>query len=268
MTNINTSLTNQTKKPRFSIALQSDVYQKMIKDTLGDKKRVMNFIASISSAVAVNPKLQECDAQTILSASLVGESLGLSPSPSLGHFYLVPYNDNKNDRKVATFQLGYVGMITLAMRSGMYKKMNAMEVRQGELKKFNRFTEEIEVEPVFDESIRDGLPIIGYVAYFEMLNGFTKTIYWTAEEMEKHAKRYSMAYRNGWDSLWRTDYLKMAKKTMLRALISKWGVMSADMQEAYRFDQAVVKEDKSVEYIDNDNSDLKDDKDEVQLKED
>lgn len=259
MTNINTSLTNQTKNPRFSVAIQSEVYQKMIKDTLGDKKRVMNFIASISSAVAVNPTLQECDASTILSASLVGESLGLSPSPSLGHFYLVPYNDNKNDRKVATFQLGYIGMINLAMKSGLYEKLVAIEVKQGELKKFDKFTEEYEFEYVEDEQVREKLPTVGYFAYFKMRNGFTKAIYWTKDKMEKHATRFSQAYRNKYgSSFWILDFDMMARKTMLRQLISKWGVMSTELQDAYKYDQAVVYENGKVEYIDNDNSDLKD----------
>lgn len=259
MTNINTSLTQATKKPRFSVAIQSDVYQKMIKDTLGDKKRVMNFIASISSAVAVNPTLQECDASTILSASLVGESLGLSPSPSLGHFYLVPYNDNKNDRKVAQFQLGYVGMLNLAMRTGMYKRIVVSEIKQGELKSFDRLTEQYEFSLIADDDEREKLPTIGYFAYFEMLNGFSKAMYWTKTKMEKHATRYSQAYRNKYgSSFWLQDFDLMGRKTMLRQLISKYGVMSAELQEAYRFDQAVIKEDKSIEYIDNDNSDLKD----------
>lgn len=258
MTNINNSLTKQTQKPRFSVAIQSDMYKNLINTTLGDSKRVARFIAAISSAVAVNPALQDCDAGTILSGALVGESLNLSPSPSLGHYYLVPYNDNKNDRKVATFQLGYIGMINLAMKSGLYEKLVAIEVKQGELKKFDKFTEEYEFEYVEDEEARDKLSTVGYFAYFRMRNGFTKAIYWNRDKMEKHATRFSQAYRNKYgSSFWISDFDLMARKTMLRQLISKWGVMSIELQEAYKYDQAVIKEDKSIEYIDNDNTDLK-----------
>jgi recombination protein RecT len=106
MTNINNSLTNKTEKPRFSVAIQSEQYQQMIHNTLKDKKRSSNYIAGIMSAVAVNPMLQECEASTVLSASLLGESLGLSHSPSMGQYFMVPYNDNKTGKKNAVFQLG------------------------------------------------------------------------------------------------------------------------------------------------------------------
>lgn len=101
---VNNQLAN--RKPKFSVAIQSDMYKNLINSTLGDEKRATRFIAAISSAVAVNPNLQDCDAGTILSGALLGESLNLSPSPTLGHYYLVPFNDNNNQRKVATFQLG------------------------------------------------------------------------------------------------------------------------------------------------------------------
>ena len=267
MTNINNSLTNQTVKPKFSVAIQSKMYQDLVNTTLGDKKRAMNFIASISSAVAINPALQECDAGTILSGALVGESLGLSPSPSLGHFFLVPYNDTKNNRKVATFQLGYVGMINLAQRSGMYHKIVVSEIKEGELKKFNKLTEEYEFELIEDDDVRDKTPTIGYFAYFELKSGMSKALYWTKAKMEKHATRYSQAYRNKFgSSFWLQDFDLMGKKTMLRQLISKWGVMSAEIQDAYRYDQAVINEGGKIEYVDNDNSDIKvEDKEDVEV---
>ncbi len=264
MTNINNSLTQKTQKPRFSVAIQSDMYKNLIVQTLGDKNRATRFIASISSAVAVNPLLQDCDAGTIISGALVGESLGLSPSPALGHFYLVPYNDNKNNRKVASFQLGYVGFINLAMKSGQYKKINAVAIKKGELKKFNPVTEEIELELIEDDDVRDSEETIGYYAFFELHNGFTKALYWTKAKMNKHAERFSQAYRNKQgSSFWLLDFDMMAKKTMLRQLISKWGIMSNEIQQAYEADMAVIKEDGSKDYIDNDSSDLKEEKVEV-----
>ena len=120
-------------QPKFSVAIQSDAYKKLINQTLGDKDKAQRFIASISSAVAVNPTLQECQAGTILSGALLGESLNLSPSPQLGFYYLVPFNDTKKGYKVAQFQLGYKGYIQLAIRSGYYKKLNVMAIKKGEL---------------------------------------------------------------------------------------------------------------------------------------
>ena len=130
MSNNNSLATN---KPRFSVAIQSDTYKNLINKTLGDKNRATRFIASISSAVATNASLQECDAGTILSGALLGESLNLSPSPQLGQYYLVPFNDSKKGCKVAQFQLGYKGYIQLAIRSGQYKKLNVLAVKKGEL---------------------------------------------------------------------------------------------------------------------------------------
>ena len=270
MTNINTSLTGKTEKPKFSIMMQSDAIQNLIKTTLRDKKRADRYIASIMSAVSANPSLQECDGSTVLSASLVAESLGLSHSPSMGQYFMVPYNDNKTGRKVATFQIGYKGLILLAMKSGQYKKLNVTSIKKGEFKGFNPITEEISINLIQDFDEREKEETVGYYAHFELMNGFTKAIYWTKAKMEKHATRYSQAYRNKYgSSFWLGDgFDDMAYKTLIKQLISKWGVMSSEFQQAFESDMAVIKEDGSKEYIDNDNSDLKDDKDEVQLKED
>lgn len=238
-------------RPRFSAAIKSDAYQKLINSTLGDEKRASKFIASISSAVAVNPALQECDAGTILSAALLGESLELSPSPQLGHFYIVPYND-KMRGKVGTFQIGYKGYVQLAIRSGQYRNINAISVKEGELKRWNPLTEKIELELIEDEVTREKTKTIGYVAYFELTNGFSKTIYWSKEKMTKHAKTYSKAYGTQY-SFWTKDFDEMAYKTLIRQLISKWGVMSIDFQRAYQNDMATVDlEDGLPNYVDND----------------
>ena len=142
-----------TNKPKFSIAIQSDMYKNLINQTLGDKDRATRFIASISSAVATNQSLQECDAGTILSGALLGESLNLSPSPQLGQYYLVPFNDSKKGHQVAQFQLGYKGYIQLAIRSGQYKKLNVLAIKKGELVKYDPLNEEIEVTLMEDEMI-------------------------------------------------------------------------------------------------------------------
>lgn len=243
-----------TKSKKFSVILQSDAYQKMINNTLQDKKKAQNFIASISSAVATNPALQECDAGTILSAGLVGESLNLQSGSTMGQYYLVPFKDRKNNRTVAQFQIGYKGYIQLAIRSGYYKKLNVVAIKEGELVSYDPLNEEIEVNLIDDDLEREKAETIGYYAMFEYTNGFRKTLYWSKEKMEKHAIKYSMGYRakKGY-TFWEKDFDAMAIKTMLRQIISKWGIMSTELQTAIEKDQAVIEEEK-VNYIDNDNS--------------
>ena len=231
------NLQAQAQRPRFSVAISTPGYQKLINNTIRDPKKAQRFVAAITSAVAVNPLLQDCDPATILSGALLGESLNLSPSPQLGQYYLVPYNNTKKGCKDAQFQLGYKGYVQLALRSGYYKHLNVISVKQGELIKWDPMTEEITMELEQDELARKKLPTIGYAAMFEYLNGFRKTIYWSREKMEAHALRYSKGYaaKKGY-TFWEKDFDAMAYKTMLRQLISKWGVMSIDLQTAYEAD--------------------------------
>lgn len=241
-----------TNKPKFSVAIQSDTYKNLINQTLGDKDRATRFIASISSAVATNQDLQQCDAGTILSAALLGESLNLSPSPQLGQYYLVPFNDSKRGCKVAQFQLGYKGYIQLAIRSGQYKKLNVLAIKKGELIKYDPLNEEIEVNLIEDEEERENAETVGYYAMFEYTNGFRKSIYWSKSKMEKHALKYSAGYKakKGY-TFWEKDFDGMAYKTMLRQLISKWGIMSIDMQQAVEKDMVTINTDGTYEYVDN-----------------
>lgn len=241
-----------TNKPKFSVAIQSDTYKNLINRTLGDKDRATRFIASISSAVATNQKLQECDAGSILSGALLGESLNLSPSPQLGQYYLVPFNDSKKGYKVAQFQLGYKGYIQLAIRSGQYKKLNVLAIKKGELIKYDPLNEEIEVKIIEDEEERENTETVGYYAMFEYSNGFRKTLYWSKKRMEAHAEKYSTGYKahKGY-TFWEKDFDGMAFKTMLRQLISKWGIMSIDMQKAMEQDMSAINTDGTFEYVDN-----------------
>lgn len=237
----------RAQRPTFSAMMSSAGYQKLINNTLKDPKRAQRFVASVTSAVAINPALQECDPATILSGALLGESLGLSPSPQLGQYYLVPFNNTKKGCKDAQFQMGYKGYIQLALRSGYYKSLNVLAVKAGELKKWNPLTEEIELELMDDELAREKAPSIGYVAMFEYLNGFRKTMYWSREKMEAHALRYSKGYaaKKGY-TFWEKDFDGMAYKTMLRQLISKWGIMSIDLQSAFEQDTIV---EESADYV-------------------
>lgn len=250
------------QKTRFSVAIQTQQYQNLINSTLSDPGRARRFVASITSAVAVNPSLQDCDASTILAGALLGESLNLSPSPQLGQYYLVPFNVKENGRKVkkAQFVLGYKGYIQLAIRSGNYKKINVIEIKQGELVKFDPLNEEIECILISDYEKREAAVTVGYYAMFEYLNGFRKAVYWSKEKMLAHADQYSPAFsaeaykkiQNGeipddelwkYSSFWYKNFDDMAKKTLLRHIISRWGVMSIEMQSAYEKDASFIEMD-------------------------
>ena len=249
-------------KQGINTYLQSEAVKNNIVSVIGEKDS-QRFISSVVSAVQTNPALSECTNASILSSALLGHSLKLPQSPQLQMFYLVPYNNKKkvkdeNGRekevqvKEAVFQLSYRGYLQLAMRSGSYKHINACEIREGELKSFNPITEEYVFDAITDYEKRKNLPVIGYYAYFEMVNGYKKELYWSKEQMEAHAKKYSMSYRKGWSSsFWTSDFDAMALKTMLRQLISKWGMMSVDMETAYQHDMAVEDENGNPVYIDN-----------------
>ena len=190
---------------------------------------------------------------------MLGESLNLSPSPQLGQYYLVPFNKkvkgvdgDESYIKVAQFQLGYKGYIQLAIRSGQYKKLNVLAIKKGELIKYDPLNEEIEVNLMEDEEERENAETIGYYAMFEYTNGFRKSLYWSKSKMEKHALKYSKGYsaHKGY-TFWEKDFDGMAYKTMLRQLISKWGIMSIDMQQAVEKDMTAINTDGTYEYVDN-----------------
>lgn len=243
----------QSRKPKFSSMIQTPAYQKSLQNSLSNPREIQKFTAAITSVVSTNPLIEECDASTILSAALCGHALGLAPSPQLGQYYLVPFNDRKNDRKVATFVLGYRGYIQLAIRSGQYKKLIVTEIKEGELIRWDPLTEDIEIKPILDEERRKVTETIGYYAMFRYINGFEKVIYWSKDKMKAHALQYSAGYANdikrGWtNTFWSKDFDAMAKKTMIRQLISKWGVMSVEMQNAYMADNHVLHDDGTPDY--------------------
>ena len=249
---VNNSLVKSKGNQRLGITayLTQDAVKNQINNVIGGKDG-QRFISAIVSAVNNNPALQECTNQSILSGALLGESLKLSPSPQLGQYYLVPFND-KNKGKVAQFQLGYKGYIQLAIRSGQYKKLNVLAIKEGELIRFDPLNEEIEVKLIDDEEAREQAETIGYYAMFEYVNGFKKAIYWSKKKMEAHAMKYSPGYRakKGY-TFWEKDFDGMAFKTMLRQLISKWGIMSIEMASAMDADMAVINEDGTKNYVEN-----------------
>lgn len=218
----------------------------------GDKSQ--GFITSLIASVSMNPSLSACDPSTLLSAALQGEALKLSPSPMLGHFYMVGYEDRKNNRTVAQFQIGWKGIMQLAIRSGQYRTINVISLKRGELKKYNPMTEEIEVELIEDEEKREAEETVGYYAALEYLNGFRKSIYWSAAKMKLHAKKYSKGYASDLSkgnsyTFWSKNFDEMAMKTMLRQLLTKWGLLSIEIQSAIESDQAVIN-DGVVRHID------------------
>lgn len=254
---VKNSLTNQKANQKLGITtyLSNDAVKNQINSIVGGKNGP-RFISSIVSAVNANSQLQQCTNQSILSGALLGESLNLSPSPQLGQYYLVPFNDREKG-KVAQFQLGYKGYIQLAIRSGQYKKLNVLAIKEGELIRFDPLNEEIEVKLIEDEEAREQAETVGYYAMFEYTNGFKKAIYWSKKKMEAHAMKYSMGYRakKGY-TFWEKDFDGMAYKTMLRQLISKWGIMSIDMQTAIDADMAVINADGTKNYVDNEDENI------------
>ena len=271
---VGNSLANRQTKTGLTAYLTQDAVKKQINSVVGGKNGT-RFISSIISAVQTTPALQECTNPSILSAALLGEALNLSPSPQLGQFYMVPFDNKKKGCKEAQFQLGYKGYIQLAERSGYYKKLNVISIKEGELIKYDPLNEEIEVDLIEDDVVRENTPPMGYYAMFEYENGFRKTLYWSKQKMLAHAEKYSFAFaKNGgakslelleqgkipekemwkYSSFWFKDFDGMALKTMLRQLISKWGIMSIDLQTAIEKDAAVIREDGTPEYVENEES--------------
>jgi len=253
---VKNSLVNKEQKQTFSAFLATDAMKKKINEMVGGKDG-QQFVTAIISAVSTNPQLAECENASIVSAALLGQALKLSPSPQLGQYYIVPFNNSERGCKVAQFQLGYKGYIQLAIRSGQYKKINVLAIKEGELIEYDPLNEEIKVNLIEDEELREQAETIGYYAMFEYMNGFRKTIYWTKQKMEAHALKYSKGYKakKGY-TFWEKDFDGMAYKTMLRQLISKWGIMSVDMQTAMEKDMAVIKENGDYEYIDNNSNEI------------
>ena len=249
----NSLVARKNQKAGLTAYLTQDAVKDQINKVVGGKNG-QRFMSAIISAVNTNPELQECTNPSILSGALLGESLNLSPSPQLGQYYLVPFND-KNKGKVAQFQLGYKGYIQLAIRSGQYKKLNVLAIKEGELIRFDPLNEEIEVRLIEDEEAREQAATIGYYAMFEYVNGFKKAMYWSRKKMETHALKYSKGYaaKKGF-TFWEKDFDAMAYKTMLRQLISKWGIMSIDMMTAMDSDMAVINEDGTKNYVETEES--------------
>lgn len=230
------SITEYVSKEAVSVNIQQ-----VLKD------KTPQFIASVTSLVNANEALKEADNKSILLACLTASSLDLPINQNLGFAYIIPYRDNKSGITVAQFQMGYKGFIQLAMRSGQFKTINVTEVKEGEITSNNLLTGEIKFDWASDREIRK---TVGYVAYMQLINGFEKLLYMTTEQLKAHGVKYSKTYKKGFGK-WVDEFDGMAKKTVIKLLLSKYAPMTIDMQKAQLADQAIVNDD-GYEYPDND----------------
>jgi len=273
------------QKQKFSVAMQTEEYQRVVKETLRDPEAIKLYNSSILSTVATNRDLQKCTSASLLGSSLYGFSLGLLPLPQLGQFYLVPFEkqlrdpntgkklwaEDANGKKLldgngkwipvteteAVFVCGYKGYIQMALKSGYYHKLNVLEIKEGELKNFDPLNEVIDCILIDDFDKRESAPTIGYYAMFEYMNGFRKAMYWSKEKMISHADKYSPAFNRNdyqkylrgdydqkeaykYSSFWYKDFDTMGKKTMIRQLLSHWGVLSTELQRVIMSDDRII----------------------------
>ena len=257
--------TKNTSVAQMTTFLSSNAVKQKVNAIVGAKEGD-KLISNLVSNIQQNPTLAECTQGSIVNGALAGHALKLDFA--LQQAYLVPFNDNNNNVKNAQFCIGWKGYIQLALRSGQYKHINVSELKEGELKKFNRLTEEYEIEWIEDEFERNKKETTHYVAYIELVNGFQKTLIWNKKQMQLHAEKYSANYRNDLKynknkSFWSMDFDSQAKKTMIRQIISKFGVMSTEMQQAYRQDMATIDDNGNPTYVDNVENNVKVDAEEV-----
>ena len=237
------------ERKAFSVVIASDGYKKLINDTLGDPNVARAFVADISAVVANNPSIKQCEPSTIITAGLVAASLKLPLAGNLGLAYLVPYKDKKTGVMKAQFQVGWKGLVQLSQRSSQFERLGSRAVHKGEYKGQDEFGDDLFV---FSHDY-DNEEVVGYYAYFKLTNGFVKTLYMTKEQCEKHAFKYSSSYKYDKDksTLWNTEFDTMAQKTVLKLLLNRYAPLSIEMQTAIKADQAVVNEDGTYDYVDN-----------------
>lgn len=217
----------QTVNQLMSAMLDGEKLRGRFDELLG--KRSASFISSVVSLVNADKNMQAAfyeSPMSIIQAALKAATFDLPIDQNLGYAYIVPFK-NKGVA-TANFILGWKGMHQLALRTGAYRTINVVDVREGELKSYNRLTEEVVIEFEEDEDKRETLKVIGYVGYYKLVNGAEKTIYMTVKQIENHEKKFRKGDYQG--KGWRDDWDAMARKTVYRKLIGKWGVMSIDYQ--------------------------------------
>lgn len=269
--------TNITPLKQISNFMNGESIKAKFAEMLGS--RAPQFISSVMSAVNANPMLQNATPHSVYGAALMAATLDLPVNGNLGFAYIVPYNSKKRNPATgkdefvneAQFQMGSKGMIQLAMRSGQYLKINVAPIREGQMEIINPITEEYKFS-----SVKPDAKVIGYIAYFKLLNGFEKYLYMTNEELLAHGKKYSKTFSKYGSGLWKDNFEAMAKKTVIKLLLSKFGILSIEMQKAQIFDQAVVNksededaeiQDAQVIYVDNDGEDAPTEEEAAQISE-
>ena len=257
-------------KSTLKALVNADVTKKKFQEMLGNK--AVGFLTSLINTTNGNAQLQQADPNSILKAGAIAATLDLQIDPNLGFAYIVPYKNKYKDetgswreKNEAQFQMGYKGFVQLAIRTGQYKRINVTELYEGQFESYDPITDELKYN--LDNRLSD--EITHYVAYFQTINGFEKYNVMSKEEIENHAKKFSKTYSYKGSS-WQTNFNTMAKKTVLKLLLSKFGILSIEMQTAQKADQAVIREfdnnNIEVEYVDNENN-INDTTDDIVLNE-
>ena len=240
-----TAATNQIATKDF---FAQKTVQGKFNEMLG--KRSTQFVTSVLQVVNSNDLLKKATPESIYGAAVTAAVLDLPIQNNLGFAYIVPFNDRKSGQCLAQFQIGHKGIKQLALRSGQFKFINDTDVRDGEIKKFDRLSGEIEFEWIEDFKEREKRKIIGYVSYFRLNNGFESTFFKTIEQLEAHGKKYSQTFKKGF-GVWVDDFDSMCRKTVTKLNLSKNAPLSVEMQKAITFDQSITNDGETVEYIDN-----------------
>lgn len=247
----NTQVTVQQKNATLGELMHSPAVVGKLNEVWSSPQMANSFMSSVISVANGNPQLRKAEPMSIIGAAMVAATMQLQVIPTLGQCYIIPYGNK------AQFQVGYLGLLQLCQRSGQFKKILAAPVHEGEYISGDEFDEDY----VFDKKQRKSDKIVGYMAKFELLNGFTKVAYWDVDRVKAHATKFSQAYRSGYTSPWKSDFDAMAQKTVLKSIL-KYAPKSIEMQNAVTFDQAVVNVNSSdiqdldidafaPEYIDN-----------------
>lgn len=251
-TNSGVAKKEQTPQQAIKAYFTNDAVKAKFQELLGKKSQ--GFVTSVLQVVTQNSLLSKAEPQTIYQAAMMAATLDLPINQNLGFAYIIPYNEKvkiagqpDSYRSVAQFQMGYKGYIQLAQRSGLFKTISAAPIYEGQLIEQNPLT-----GFVFDFTKKSSEKIIGFASYFELLNGFSKTLYMTTQELEAHGTKFSQTMRKGF-GLWKDDFQSMALKTVIKLLLSKYAPLSIEMQRAVISDQSIVNDAETldVEYIDN-----------------
>jgi len=263
-TNNQVSTTAPTPMQSLSKFINSDAIKNKFAEVLGEKGGA-SFVTSLLTVVTQNKTLQLADKNSIYTSALIAASLQLPINSNLGFAYIIPYKAKDPNSgqyiDVAQFQLGYKGFIQLAQRTGQYKTIHATDVREGELTSHDRMTGEMIFKWQEDTAARLKQPVIGYLSFFKLTNGFESTLYMTVAEITAHAKEYSQTFKKFGTGLWKDKFPEMSLKTVTKLNLSKKGPLSIELQRGIIADQSVIKSDSFIdnpetldiepEYVDN-----------------